>query len=155
MKFKNFFEKMEAKNIVNKLLKKTLIGVNQMKKLLKFSKKKCKEKMRNFNILKNKLELLGLHQPDSNDKSKILKYKCPAILFYLGLITILLGIPICSLRTIKEFVIGCFGFLVFFVMFCVTVLLYYRAPTIYSLTDNFKEVIQKREFKKKYFKKYS
>lgn len=139
---------MEAKKIVTENLKKISIGVNKIRKILKFSTKNRKNKMRNFDILDNKLEILGLRRPDPNDKSNILKYKCLAISFYLGVITILSGIPICSLGSIKEFVIGCYGFLVVFAIFIHAILLYYLVPTIHSLMDNFNEVIQKRGFNK-------
>lgn len=111
------------------------------------------EKMHEFKIairLGTRLGISRMYRPHSLDGSNILKYKYPVILMYLALITLLIGIPICSLKTVKEYVIACQGWSVIFIMFCTAVNSIYRVPTIYDLMDNFTETIRKREFQKQY-----
>lgn len=137
-------------------MKKTWICVQKLKGLLRPDEKctvfktKHIEKMHEFKIA-IRLRILGMYRPHSLEGSNSLKYKYPAILLYLGLITLLMGIPICSLRTVKEYVIACQGWSATFIMFCAAVDSIYRVPKIYDLMDNFTETIRKREFQKQYW----
>lgn len=109
----------------------------------------CIIKMKNFELIENQMTGLGLYRPHSIVGSNRFKYKYASILFMFGIYVVLMGIPMYSLRTVSQFATGCFGFGAAVSLMCTCTLLMWQTPNIYALMDHFKEVIEKREFRKK------
>lgn len=61
-----------------------------------------------FRDCEKKLGFLALFRPISLDESNILNYKYRAIVFYLGTITTLMGLPMSSFEEIKEYTMAFF-----------------------------------------------
>lgn len=90
---------------------------------------------------------MALFRPISLDESNILNYKYRAIVFYLGTITTLMGLPMSSFEEIKEYAMAFFGFFIMVCMVISAASLHYATSTVYCLMDDFEEAIRKREFK--------